>query len=241
MFLELVDSLRCVRPHEDSWLVARADELVDRHIVRGELGCPVCGARYTVRDGVADFAADAWGARCALHAPVLVRPAARTDAGTDADSTQALALRAAALLGLTESGGLVVLAGDWSACAYELLDMIEGVQLLALDATQGLRSGGALSLALIPDALPLAVESARGIALDAAHATPSLLAGAARALAPGGRLIAPSSALVPDSLRELARDDEHWVAAAAPPSNVSAPVPIALRRQSAARTSRPRA
>ena len=55
MFLELVDSLRCVRTHEDSWLIARADELVDRHIVQGELGCPVCEARYPIRDGVADF------------------------------------------------------------------------------------------------------------------------------------------------------------------------------------------
>jgi hypothetical protein len=104
------------------------------------------------------------------------------------------------------------------------------VQLLALDPTPALESGGALSLALIPDVLPLAAESARGIALDAAHATPLLLAGAARALAPSGRLIAPAYALVPDSLRELARDDQHWVAAAPPPSNVSAPVPIALRR-----------
>ena len=55
MFLELVDSLRCVRAHEDSWLVARADELVARHIVRGALGCPICEARYAVRNGIADF------------------------------------------------------------------------------------------------------------------------------------------------------------------------------------------
>jgi hypothetical protein len=224
MFLELVDSLRCVRPHEDSWLVARADELIDRHIVRGELGCPVCEARYAVRGGVADFAVEV--SRATDSAP----RAPRADATADAESNQALALRAAALLGLTEPGGLVVLTGEWSACADDLLEMVDGVQLLALDPAPALQSGGALSLALIPDVLPLAAESARGIALDAAHATPSLLAGAARALAPSGRLIAPSSALVPDSLRELARDDEHWVAAAAPPSNVSAPVPIALRR-----------
>ncbi|MEO8880196.1 MAG: hypothetical protein ABI446_07325, partial [Gemmatimonadaceae bacterium] len=71
--------------------------------------------------------------------------------------------------------------------------------------------------------------SVRGIAVDVAHATPSLLAGAERALAPGGRLIAPASALRPDSLRELARDDEHWVAAATT-SAVSAPVAISPRR-----------
>jgi hypothetical protein len=203
-----------VRPHEDSWLIARADELVARHIVQGELGCPVCEARYAVRDGVADFS---YG----------VSP--QTAWGAAAQDTQALALRAAALLGLEDPGGLVVLAGEWSACADSLLDFVEGVQLLAFDPAPALRSGGALSLALIPDVLPLAAASARGIALDAAHATPSLLAGAARALAPGGRLIAPASALVPETLQELARDDEHWVAAA-PRASVSAPVPIALRR-----------
>jgi hypothetical protein len=214
MFLELVDSLRCVRPHEDSWLIARADELEARHIVQGELGCPICEARYAIRDGVADFRAGAAGLS-ASSAP--------------AHDAQALALRAAALLGLTDPGGLVVLTGQWSECADALLDFADGVQLLALDAAPELRSGGALSLALIPDVLPLAAGSARGIALDAVHATPALVAGAARALAPGGRLIAPASTLVPDSMQELARDDEHWVAAA-PRASVSAPVPIALRR-----------
>ncbi|HMI58248.1 MAG TPA: hypothetical protein VK511_09375 [Gemmatimonadaceae bacterium] len=217
MFLELVDSLRCVRPHEDSWLIARADELVARHIVSGELGCPVCEARYAVREGVADFT----GRDDVEDSSMRVELSSTSDA---------LALRAAALLGLVEPGGIVVLAGEWSAAAREILEMVGDVQLLALNYAPGLESGGALSLARIEDVLPLAAGAVRGIALDAAHSTPSLLAGAARALAPGGRLIAPSSALVPDALTELVRDDEHWVAAAAAQSNVSAPVSIGLRR-----------
>lgn len=199
-----------MNPHEDSWLVARADALDARHIVRGELGCPICAARYPVHDGVVDFAAGS------------SRP-------TDVRAEQGLALRAAALLGLTEPGGLVVLAGDSSACADELLAMTEGVQLLALDFAPGLESGGPLSLARIGDVLPLAEGCARGIVLDVAHATSSLLRGAARALAPGGRLLAPASAPVPSMLRELARDDRHWVAAKSA-STVSAPVAIAPRR-----------
>jgi hypothetical protein len=209
-----VDSLRCVRPLEASWLFARADELEARHIVQGELGCPICEARYAIRDGVADFSDGA---------------SARASSGPPAQDAQALALRAAALLGLTDPGGMVVLAGDWSAGADAMLEFVQGVQLLALDPAPALRRGGALSLALISGVLPLAAASARGIALDAAHATPSLVAGAARALMPGGRLIAPASTLVPESLQELARDDEHWVAAA-PRTSISAPVPIALRR-----------
>jgi hypothetical protein len=142
---------------------------------------------------------------------------------------QGMALRAAALLGLTEPGGMVVLAGAWAACADELLGMIDGVQVLALDFAMGTESGGALSLALITDVMPLAAGCARGIALDLEHSTGSLLGGAAAALAPGGRLIAPASAPMPPMLRELARDERHWVAAKSSES-VSAPVHIALRR-----------
>jgi len=200
-----------VRAHEDSWLVASADELVGRHIVRGELGCPVCGTRYPVREGVADFASG-------------------SSAPLEYAAPEGMAVRAAALLGLTEPGGMVVLAGEWSAAANEMLEMTENVQLLALDYARGLRSGGALSLALIADVLPLAAASVRGIALDEAHATPALLQGAARALIAGGRLIAPSGARVPDSLQELARDDEHWVATTRAQTNVSAPVTIGVRR-----------
>jgi len=210
MYLELVDSLRCVRPHEDSWLVARADEMEGRHIVRGELGCPICAARYQVRAGVVDFAAG------------TSRPRA---VGAEQD----LALRAAALLGLAEPGGIVVLAGEWSACANELLALTDGVQLLALDYARGLESGGALSLALIGDVIPLAAQSARGIALDLEHSTGSQLAGAALALVPGGRLIGPASAPVPPMLQELARDERNWVAAKSA-SPVSAPVAIESRR-----------
>ncbi|MDQ2932510.1 MAG: hypothetical protein M3Y05_17040 [Gemmatimonadota bacterium] len=220
MFLELVDSLRCVCAHEDSWLVARADAMIERHVVEGELGCPVCLARYPIHEGVADF--------------TLGETTPRHARGVAPDQISALALRAAALLGLGEAGGIVVLAGEWSAAAKELIAMTENVMVLALDYSHTLRSGGALSLARIAHTLPLAAGSVRGIAVDAAHATPSLLAGAERALAPGGRLIAPAYARIPDTLQELARDDEQWVAAASAGSKPSTPVSIAVKRHAPA-------
>ncbi len=198
-----------MKAHEDSWLVARADELDARHIVRGELGCPICATRYPVRAGVVDFTGGESRPR-------------------EMRGEQGLALRAAALLGLSEPGGMVVLAGEWSACVEELLAMTDGVRLLALDFAHGLESGGPLSLALIADVLPLAEGCARGIALDLAHSTGSRLDGAARALAPGGRLIAPATAPVPPMLRELARDDRHWLAEKSL-TTTSAPVTIAPR------------
>jgi len=44
VFVELIEALRCPRPHEDAHLVASATRTEARHIVDGVLGCPVCGA-----------------------------------------------------------------------------------------------------------------------------------------------------------------------------------------------------
>jgi protein-L-isoaspartate O-methyltransferase len=58
------------------------------------------------------------------------------------------------------------------------------------------------------------------VALDERTAAPDRVAAAALALRPGGRLVAPVGAAVPEGVTELARDGRHWVAertAAAPP------------------------
>jgi hypothetical protein len=56
-----------------------------------------------------------------------------------------------------------------------------------------------------------------------------LLRGAVAALRPAGRLVAPLSVPLPDGLRELARDERHWVAERVPSAASSEPVPL-LRR-----------
>jgi uncharacterized protein YbaR (Trm112 family) len=55
VFVELIDALRCPRPHADTWLVAAAAETRDRCVVRGALGCPTCRAEYPITGGVAAF------------------------------------------------------------------------------------------------------------------------------------------------------------------------------------------
>ena len=55
MFIEMIDLLRCVNAHEDTWLVASFSEVTNRIVTRGTLGCPVCSAEYPIQDGVADF------------------------------------------------------------------------------------------------------------------------------------------------------------------------------------------
>lgn len=211
MFIELVGSLRCVRAHELTWLVASAYRMDDRDIVSGELGCHVCGARYPVELGVADFRElGAASSESAERPPGPPRP----HDPAHVTSPDELALRVAALLDLTSPGGLVVLAGEWSAAAIPLAsgDLVERVQLLALDPVTDLESGGGVSVALTGRRMPLRPAAARGIALDESHCEPDYIASAAEALRPGARLLAPASSALPPVLTEITRDDRYWLA-----------------------------
>lgn len=211
MFIELVGSLRCVRPHELTWLVASAYRMEERDIVSGELGCHVCGARYPVEQGVADFR-ELGSARSSSpeRAPGPRPPQAPAHATDPAE----LALRVAALLDLASPGGLVVLAGEWSAAAPPLAsgDLIERVNLLVLDPVTDLDSGGGISVALTGRRMPLRPAAARGVALDESHSDGDYVASAAEALRPGARLLAPVAAPLPPGLAELTRDDRFWLA-----------------------------
>ena len=201
MFIELVDSLRCVRPHGPIWLVASAFRMDERDIVSGELGCPTCGARYPIDRGIADFRD---GGAAPESGPM------RTDIETLSPADEAM--RAAALLDLAEPGGFIVLAGAWSAAAHEVAALVERVHVLGLNPEEGVESGGGVSLVLASTQIPLRAGVTRGIALDSAHATSTLLLSAADALRPGGRLIAPAHAPLPTGFTEFARDEHHWVA-----------------------------
>ncbi|HEU4565936.1 MAG TPA: hypothetical protein VFS05_14855 [Gemmatimonadaceae bacterium] len=210
MHTELVESLCCVREHELTWLVARTDERAGRHIIRGVLGCPTCGAEYPIERGVADFTLG--------RAPVPV-PAAD---GRAAESVEE-GMLAAALLDLTSPGGFVALAGAWARAAAPLRELVDGVHVLVLDAPDApdaLAGDDGVSMVRTAGEIPIRPQACRGIALDAAHATPRALAQAAAALRARGRLIAPADAAMPTPLAELARDVRRWVGERPPDSAV---------------------
>lgn len=211
MFIELVGSLRCVHAHELSWLVASAYRMEERDIVSGELGCHICGARYPVEIGVADFRE--LGSAAAASPDRAPGTPPTPDPPYSADPTE-LALRAAALLQITSPGGVVALAGQWSAAAEPLAsgELTERVHILALDPVTDLRSGNGISIALTGRHPPLRPATVRGVALDAPHSDPDYVASIAASLLPGARLLAPLSAPLPPGLAELTRDDRFWLA-----------------------------
>ena len=191
MFVELLEKLRCPNDHEPSPLIAAAAHTVDRHIVEGTLGCPVCHAEFSIRKGAVQ-----------LGAPIVAPPPE-----PDALSQERM-LRVAALLGLDERGGLYVLDGISSQFVGDLAELSPQSRFIALSASAEV-SGASGVIVGHGERIPLAEGCVRGIALDVT--TPALLMSAVRALAPGGRLVAPATAGVPAGISVLARDEENWV------------------------------
>ena len=169
MFVELLDKLRCPHDHEDNPLVVTTSVTHERYIVEGTLGCSVCLAEYRVHKGVMDMEGDF---------PVF-------SLTQDAFSEEKT-MRAAALLGLDERGGLylVDLMGQFSVSSY--LDMSPDSQFVAM-SVMSRNQHAMMSICGRPNVLPFATGCMRGIAFDW-DVSDSLLQSAVKTLAPGGRL-----------------------------------------------------
>lgn len=208
MLIELVDDLRCPRPHEETWLVASTNRTDGRDIIEGTLGCPICHAEYAIREGVVWFEE---AERASGPAP---------DRSLTADPETAM--RLAAFLDLSEAQGFALLTGAWGPPAQRLRGVVP-THLVLLNPHPPVPAGDGISVIEISAGIPLADASCRGVALDAVHADAAHLEAAVRVLRPRGRLLAPASTPAPAGVTELARDAQLWVAerAASPPRLVT--------------------
>jgi hypothetical protein len=195
MFIELVEVLRCVRQHDESWLVASIGVMHERSILTGALGCPVCGAQYAVAGGVVDFSDGRSGS-----------PNSAEGEGDDD-----IALRAGAFLGLAEAAPnrLVVLGGSWARGAG-VLTSVTGARAIAVNAPPGIAESPAVGLVLSHERLPFGKASCAGIALDDSFGGVAIES-AVTCLKPGGRIVAPSGIESPQGVNVLARDGSYWV------------------------------
>jgi len=186
MFIELVEFLRCPRAHEESYLVASATSTVDRHIVNGLLGCPVCGAEFPIRDGVATFDPD-------VTAPAAAEPSMDE------------AMRIAAFLELTDARGFALLCGTWGAHAGPLGELVR-TPVVLVNAPPAPAAG----VIQVARRLPFASGTARAAAV---HATqpPELVHAILAVVRGGGRLMGTADTPVPEGVREIARDARAWV------------------------------
>jgi uncharacterized protein YbaR (Trm112 family) len=206
MFVELLEKLRCPNEHEPSALIATASSTVNRRIIEGMLGCPVCHAEFPLHEGALE----------------LGEPGVVPTVMADPSSSDEKMIRLGALLGLDERGGLYVLDSISACFTSSLLELSPGSQFIALSENREIEGASGVIIGH-GDGIPLAAGCARGIALDSA--TPELLRAAVQVLAPGGRLVAPADARVPNGITELARDGELWVG-----EREAVPVMSAIRR-----------
>ncbi len=202
MFIELLDLLRCPKPHEDTWLVASFKTVSNRFVESGTLGCPICSAQYPIEDGVADFTGGESSPSCEEQ---------RTAAS---HRREELATRAGAFLDATEPGATVVLGGVWSYAAEELSNLAE-VRVLALNPGSEVKETASVGLVRVAAAIPVAAESCIGVAVDAWFNS-GIVVSAARAVRPGGRVVGPASMPPLAELAVLAQDDDYWVARKTP-------------------------
>ena len=202
MFIELLDLLRCPKPHDETWLVASFNKVNNRFVETGTLGCPICSAQYPIENGVADFSGGVSSPSCDQQ-----RSAA-------SHNPEELATRAGAFLDATEPGATVVLGGAWAFAAEDLSSMAE-VRVIALNPEPGVRESASVGLVRVAGEIPLAADSCLGVAVDACFN--SAIAGAAvRVVRPGGRVVGPAAMTPPPDLAVLAQDADYWVARKTP-------------------------
>ena len=190
MFIELTDHLRCIADHDESFVVLLPDEVVDRSVRSGTLGCPTCGRVYRIADGVLD----------AGDAPP---PAAE-----NAPAGEALA----ALAGLGGPGGYMVLAGSAGARWAELAGAVPGVHLVLVNPPPGIAEAPGMSV-LHSSRLPLRSGSMRAVVLGAPYGgDASWTDEAARVVLPGLRVVGHGPAPAAADLDVLADAEGWWVA-----------------------------
>jgi hypothetical protein len=202
VFIELIDLLRCINAHEDTWLVASFQTVSNRFVLEASLGCPACSAQYPIHEGIADFSAGFAVASCEAERAVA------------SHNREEHATRAGAYLEATEPGATIALGGVWAYAAQELSAMAE-VRVLALNAPAGVEESPGVGLLRVGSEIPVAAGSLLGVALDAWFPA-KIVDSAVKAVRPGGRIVGPVTIPAPAELSVLAHDDSYWVAQKAP-------------------------
>jgi uncharacterized protein YbaR (Trm112 family) len=198
VFIELIDLLRCINAHEDTWLVASFNTVSNRFVLDASLGCPACSAQYPIHEGIGDFSAG-----FALHPCEAERAAA-------SHNREDHATRAGAYLEATEPGATIALGGIWAYAAEELSEMAE-VRVLALNAPADVKESHSVGLLHVGTEIPVAAGSLLGVALDVWFPA-KIVDSAVKAVRPGGRIVGPVTIPAPAELAVLAHDDSYWVA-----------------------------
>jgi len=209
MHLRLTDRLTCPRCGPRFGLILLADRVSDQQVLEGRLGCSNCRDAFPVHEGFGDLRAPPRGP---------LAPGRAGDAGpVDAAETE----RVAALLGVAEGPGTLVLVGAVARHAPGVAGLIEGVEVVGVDADLARwPEVPRISRMVARPGLPFFDRTLRGVAVDGALGVRGL-GEAARVVAPLGRVVVVAAAqgaartLEESGLRVLAAEAGTVVAARA--------------------------
>ena len=191
MFIELTDHLRCPNQHDESFLVLLPDQMEDRSVRTGHLGCPVCGRTFQLSDGVLDTG----------DAPPIV---AGSNSVLDADTLTTL-------VGLSGPGGYLTLVGAAGAPWSEVAALNPGVALVAVNPPASMADDPGISV-IRSGRLPLKTGSMRGVVLSRPFADdPQWVREAARVVLAGLRVVGEGKDPPPDIIELLATAEGVWV------------------------------
>jgi len=192
VFIELTDHLRCPADHAEQYLVLLPDRVVDRSVISGRLGCPVCGRTYAVTEGIAELG----------ESPVVAGSASRLDPNS-----------IHVLLGLSGPGGYAVLVGSVAAGWEVAAEQNPGVALVAVNPPGDVSGAGRVLSVLKAPLIPLKARSVRGVVLGPEFAADTAwVRDAARVTLPGLRVVGEGAAPELESLELLATAEGCWVA-----------------------------
>jgi hypothetical protein len=149
----------------------------ERRILDGELGCPNCRDSFPIQKGFGDLRAPPRGEL----------PEAGVGPPGNGDPEEAERLQA--LLGIVRGPGTLALVGEPARHAHHLVDLVEGVELLVVDAgTASWPEEDRITRLVSRPGLPVFGLTLRGVVVDGRLGT-SWVAEAARVTAPRNRVV----------------------------------------------------
>jgi uncharacterized protein YbaR (Trm112 family) len=181
MHLLLTDRLTCSRCGPEFGLILLAEAIHDRMVAQGLLGCPNCRDQFPIVDGFGDLRAPPRRDLIdGLVSPHSTPPAAESE-------------RLAALIGVAQGPGTVLLVGSPAAHGGALGGLLGDIQVLGLDpdlATWPDEPGWSRIVAR--PGLPFFSRALRGVAVDGRLGR-AIVEEAARVVAPRSRVVVVES------------------------------------------------
>jgi uncharacterized protein YbaR (Trm112 family) len=175
--LLLTDRLTCPRCGPEFGLIVLTEEMEDRRVLQGRLGCSNCRDTFPIREGFGDLRAPPRGA---LHP-------GRAGPPREVDRTETE--RLVALVGVPEGPGTIVLQGAVAPHAANFAQQVHGIEVAAVDEdlSSWPETPGVSRLAARPG-LPFFGRAMRGSVVDGGLGD-VWIREAARVVAPLGRVV----------------------------------------------------